>query len=260
MSKFLSTTALVMAAGTAVADQAPYTGPLVTGEIETVISENAAGDYGAVTSFGVDVLAGPVGTGLEFAVDSATNNLVLDAWAIGTDVAGATVSFGDQGNIFVEGENGATLEDPAMNESLAVAYGSAAVAVGFGDITADVTDIENIQGAYAHNLSTVGLVASGDYNLDSEEWVLGGRATADMGGYGIGSTVTYGSASEVFAFEADAMIAGITAYVNGDETDLTQNVGGSYAFNVGDLNTETALNYDINGEAFEPTVTVGFAF
>lgn len=258
MHKILSTTALVMVAGAASAQEVAPTGPVITGEIETVIAENAAGDFGATTSFGLDVLAGPVGTGLEFAV--VDGKVELDAWAIGTEVGDMAVSFGDQGNFFVEGENGGTLEDPAMAESIAVSYGSAAVALGFNNITTDVTDIENVQGMYFVPFGVLDVTASGDYNFDTEEYVVGSRAATEYNGYGIGGTMTYGSASENVAFEADATAFGVTAYVNGDQDDLAQNVGGSYTMGLGNLTAETALNYDIDGEKLEPKFTVGFAF
>lgn len=258
MHKILSTTALVMVAGAASAQEVAPTGPVITGEIETVIAETAAGDFGATTSFGLDVMAGPVGTGLEFAVNDGA--LELDAWAIGAEAGDFAVSFGDQGNMFVEGENGGTLEDPAMAESIAVSYGSAAVALGFTSITTDVTDIENVQGMYFAPLGVIDVTASGDYNFDTAEYVVGSRVVTQYQDYGIGGTMTYGSASENIAFEADATAFGVTAYINGDQDDMAQNIGGSYEMGLGNLTAETALNYDIDGEVFEPKFTVGFAF
>lgn len=259
MHKILTTTALVMVAGAASAQDAAPTGPVITGEIETVIAKTAAGDFGATTSFGLDVMAGPVGTGMEFAVNDE-GTVGLDAWAIGTQVGDMGISFGDQGNIFVEGENGETLEDPAMAESIAVSYGPAAVALGFAAIGTDVTDVENVQGMYFTSLGALDLTTSGDYNFDTKDYVVGSRVATEFKGYGLGGTMTYGSASENIAFEADATAFGVTAYFNGDQDDMAQNVGGSYAMGLGDMTAETALNYNIDSEELKPSITVGFAF
>ena len=258
MHKILSTTALVMVAGAASAQEVAPTGPVITGEIETVIAETAAGDFGATTSFGLDVLTGQVGTGMEFAVvDGAVE---LDAWAIGTQVGDMGVSFGDQGNMFVEGENGGTLEDPAMAESIAVAYGPAAVALGFSNITSDVTDIENVQGMYFMPLGALDLTTSGDYNFDTKDYVVGSRVATEFKGYGIGGTMTYGSASENIAFEADASAFDVTAYINGDQDDMAQNVGATYTMGINNLTAEAGVNYNIDDAELAPTVTVGFGF
>jgi hypothetical protein len=53
---------------------------------------------------------------------------------------------------------------------------------------------------------------------------------------------------------------GVTAYLNGDDTDALQNVGASYGRTVAGLDLGTELNYNLDSEEFTPSVTVGFAF
>ena len=267
MTKFLSTTALVFAGTAAFADQAPVTPtPAVTlsGEIETVIAEGLNDKWGATTSFGFDgALTNGAATGsMEFVVDS-DNDLTLDGWSMGTNVAGVAMSFGDQGNIWFDTESGATIEEPTMAaESLSLGVGSATVALAFTDIGTDVTDIANVQGAYDLNVGIANVTAAGDYNIDSKEWVVGGRAdTAGMlDGVRLGGAATYGSASENIAFEADATVMGLTAYLAGDQDDLAQNIGGSYTYDLGGIDLKGAVDYDIDAETYAPSVTATFAF
>jgi hypothetical protein len=136
------------------------------------------------------------------------------------------------------------------------------VAVGFTDWTADITDVSNIQGAYTIGTTIANITASGDYNVNSEEWAVGGRATTEglISNVALGGTVTYGSEAEVFAFEADATVMGITGYLNGDQNDTLQNVGGSYSYNIGAANLEGGVNYNIDSEEFAPSVSLSFAF
>lgn len=260
MNKFLTTTALVLAAGSAHAGTGEAQ---LSGEIETAIAKGDDGKFGATTTFGIDLTTGVAGTGVSLNVDDA-GDITVDEWALGAEVAGASITFGDQGSVFIEGETTATLAAPTMTESLAVGYGPVAVAVGFSDVKTDVTDISNVQGMYAMNTSVAGLdlgvATSGDYNINSEEWLVGGRVDTAINGFGVGGAMTYGSADETFAFEADATVFGLTGYLNGDADDMSQNVGGSYEVFVGELTVDTGVNYNIDSGDLAPSVGLGFNF
>jgi hypothetical protein len=209
----------------------------------------------------VDVTGGAGAVALGFTATDG-GDLNLDTWTVGTAVSGVGLAFGNDNSVFVEGEDGATLLAPAMTESVKVTVGDAAVAVGFTDWTADITDVSNIQGAYTIGTTIANITASGDYNVNSEEWAVGGRATTEglISNVALGGTVTYGSEAEVFAFEADATVMGITGYLNGDQNDTLQNVGGSYSYNIGAANLEGGVNYNIDSEEFAPSVSLSFAF
>jgi len=258
---FILAAAAAMAATVANADTvnpAPA-GAMLTGSMEVEVNS----DKEATLTLGAGLSAGDLAFG-SFNVESVDGgSFTLDQWQIGADVAGATVSFGNQDGVFVEGENGATLAAPAMEESLKVSVGDAQVAVGLTDWNADITDISNVQGAYT--IGTVAglasVTASGDYNLDSEDWTLGGRASGvEVANIMLGSTLTYSSADEQIAYEVDGTMMGVTAYVNGDADDTLQNIGASYGRTVAGLDLGTELNYNLDSEEFTPSVKVGFKF
>jgi hypothetical protein len=260
--KLFVTTACILAAASASAQEvSEFGGPPVTfsGGVETTVAKTAADKWGATTDFNIGINAlGNVDVLMGFEADAA-GALTLDEWSVASVVGGVGFAFGDQDNIFVTAESGTTLEDPAMAESIQLSSMGATVALGFTDISADVTDIENVQAAYAVPMPLVTMV-SGDYNLDSKEWVLGGRVDTDIAAIGLGTTVTYGSASENFAFEADASAYGIVAYVNGDQGDMAQNVGASITREIAGLTFETAANYNMDSAKFVPTAKLGFNF
>ena len=266
MNKFLTTAAIVFAGSAAFAEETsetPYVPYIaISGEIKTVIAETPENNYGATTSLDLDVAAvnGLAFGSMEFGIDTGSNAITLDEYSVGTTVGAASISFGRQGNVFVEGETGTTLLDPALGTSIiANAYG-ATVGLGFTDVTADVTDIENIQGAYSVDANAIGLEASVDYNFNSEDWVLGGRATTDLSIASVGLTGTYGSAAEKAAFEADATVFGVTAYLAGDADDIAQNIGGSYEYVFGGMSLESGVDYNLNSEEIVPTISASFAF
>jgi hypothetical protein len=255
MSKFLTTTALVLVAGSAMAAD-------IGAEITVDIEENAAGNWGATTSFDLG-LSAEFGAGrMDFVVD-ADGDVALDEYSIGTSIAGATLSFGDQGNAWISSEDGATLADPAMEESFMVSAQGATMAFGWTDIGADVTDLANVQGKYGMSMMNgmAHVEAAGDYNFNTEEYVFGGRVDAFLSeSLSAGGAVTYGSSDETIGFEVDATVAGITAYLNGDQDDMAQNVGGSYTYDLNGVELGAGVNYNIDTEEMKPTAMIGFAF
>ena len=260
----LSIVAVFSTAGYTMAEEAAVANPVtLTGEIKTTIAETAADKYGATTTFGLDVgVTGIAFGGLNFAVGS-DDKLALDEWHIGANLGLATVSYGDQGNNWIGAEGEQTIADPAMGDSLKVSVGDATVALGMTDATADVTDLSNVQATYtmgvADDLSLTGAV---DYNLDSETTILG----ASLGGVDLGvatasGAFTYGLDSEAWGYEGVVATGGLTAYINGDNVDALQNIGGGYDMTIASgLELGAGVSYNMNSEEFKPSVSASFSF
>ena len=267
MRNVFMTAAAVVALSTAAFAEEAAVAPAtaISGSIGVELSENASGDYVATTTIGAGIDA----TGLAFggvsveAVDGAT--FELDQWYIGTHIGSATLSFGKQGDLMVENDfeivGGDTLADVADDhESLQVSVGAASVMVGLTDITADVTEVENVQGAYTLTFGAADVTAVGDYNLNSEEWVLGGKAAMNLtDDIAIGGLLTYASATEAFGYEASAGYGIATAFVNGDDSDMFQNIGAGVSYDVqGNLNVYAEGAYNLDAE--DTTFGAGIAF
>lgn len=262
MRKVFSIIAAVMFASAAYAETPAVPGPVLSGEVELKFTQNATTDKwgGAMgLDLGVDV-SGLATVDLDM---SATDGgaLTLDNWTVGTTVNAIGVAIGDDNGVFVGAEGEQTLAAPAMAESVKLTVGAAAVAVGFTDWTADITDISNIQGAYTINTSAFALTVAGDYNLDSENTVVGASASGlDLGVASLGGTVTYDVDAEKFAFEGVTKAMGLTAYINGDQDDTLQNIGGEYVYGIGGAELSAGANYNVDTEDFTPTVGVSFSF
>lgn len=240
-------------------------GPALSGSINVEVTENAAGDYIATTTFGVGLEVEGLAFGSASIESINGDSVELDSWHIGTYVGAATLSFGKQGDLMVGNDfeivGGTTIADIADDhESLKVEVGAAAVMIGFTDVTADVTDIENVQGAYTFAAGQIGLTAVGDYNLNSEDWTLGAKATAKAGDVVLGGLVTYASGSEVFGYEASAGYNIVTAFVNGDDTDMLQNVGAGVSYDFNNLNLYAEGSYNIDAEDTVVGAGVTFSF
>ena len=252
MRNVFMTLAAAMFATTAVAQETTVTSP-IGGSVAFEISENAAGDFIGTTTLGTTIQAGELAFG-GFALESVDGGtLAIDSWKIGTNLGFGTISLGDQGDLFVGNDfevvGGDTLADPTEFESVIVTAGDAAVMVAFTDLGTDVTEVESVQGSYTLNVSDVSLTAVGDYNIDSTDYVLGGKAAYSLtDSIALGGLVTYGSANEVFAYEASAGYGIATAFLNGDDTDALQNVGAGVSTTLGGLGVYAEGEYNIDAE------------
>lgn len=255
-----------MLASSAVADtetmtkETPMT-PLMTGEVSLDFAETTNDNYGGTMNVDLDINAGEVATvDLGFKATDG-DALKLDTWTVGMEVEGIGLAFGDDNGVLPETDanlaTDGTLAKPAMTESLAVSVGDATVAVGLTDWNTDVTDVSNVQGAYALDFATVSL----DYNMDSENTVLGAElAGIDAGVASLGGAMTYDMDAELFAYEGRVTNNGLSAYVNGDDTDRLQHVGGEYEYSLNGAILTAGVDYDTDAEEFAPSAGVSFNF
>ena len=262
MRKVFTILAATMFAGAAFADteNVAIPTPVLSGEVSLDFAETAAGDWGGTMGLdlGVDA-AGLASVDLDFSATDG-NAVTLDNWTVGTTVAGVGIAIGDDNGVMPGAEGEQTLTAPAMAESVQVTVGDAAVAVGFTDWTADITDISNIQGSYTINQGTFAITVAGDYNMDTENTVLGASVGTDVEGVALTGVVSYDVDAELFAYEGVANVMGITAYANGDQNDAFQNVGGSYDYALGGATLSAGANYDLNAEELTPTAGISFSF
>lgn len=233
----------------------------IGGELSLDFAENAAGNWGATTGLDLGISAGvaPVSLSLGFDASEGTD-LNLDTWKLGTETIGLGVAVGNDIGTWVGAEGEQTLADPTMGTGVAVSVAGAEVAVGT-DLANDVTDLTNIRGAYALEAGTIGLTVAGDYNFDSENIVVGAGASGiEVAGIGLGAAVTYDVDAENIGFEGHTNVMGITAYVNGDQDEVLQNVGTSYDYNLAGITLSGGVNYNFDQEELKPTVGVSFSF
>jgi len=258
---FMTVAAMAITTTAAFAEEAATVPtPVLSGEVSLDFAETANDKWGGTMGLdlGIDA-AGLATVDLDFtAVDGGA--VTLDTWAVGTTFAGVGVAIGDDLGVMPGAEGEQTLAAPAMAEAVRVSVGDAQVAVGFTDWTADVTDVSNIQGAYTINQGAFAITAAGDYNMDTENTVLGASVGTDMDGIALTGVVTYDVDAEAIGYEGVVGAMGVTAYVNGDDTDALQNVGGEYTYNIGGAALTAGANYNIDTEDFAPTAGISFAF
>lgn len=256
MKKLLiATTALIASAGIASAD--------VSGSIEVDIAETAAGKWAATETFGIDVGYGnDYIAGIELDTDTA-GAVSVDEWHIGANIPVGSVSLGKQGNVWFGAPSASahnTLADPAIGESVKASVSGVTVAVELDEMGTDLTNVGNIQGTYTMDVSIMIATGAINYDTDTETFVFGARGEATYMDTAVGGAVTYSEAAD-WAYEVDADVLGLTAYLNGDAADAMQNVGGILTKPLGGgLTVESAVNYNIDAGDISPSLNLGLKF
>ena len=259
MKKVLfATTAITLAATSAFAAD-------MKGEIALDMVKDANDKFVATPSIemGVD---GEVGVGSIGLVVDGNDNVKLDTYSLGVKVGEATVSFGDQGDLMeafegsTEAVGGQTLTDlDDDGESIMVQTGNIGVMVGLADITSDVTDIKNVQVGAGAELGPVALAGAVNWDKASEDITVGLNAQMNYNAINLGGTVTYTEA--VTGFELSAGYGNFGAFLNGDENDMAQNIGGGYYGDTGaGLTFYGEVGYNIDAEEITPAAGVKFNF
>ena len=265
MRTIVLATVAAMAATSAMAEDTTMANPLMTGELSLNFAETANDNVGGTMALDLDINAAGVAT-VDLGLKATDGNAVtLDTWAVGTSVDGLALSFGDDHNLMPETAANAaadgTLAAPAMTESLQVGVAGVSVALGLTDWTTDLTDVSNVQGAYTIDMDRFAITGAMDYNMDSENTVLGAEiAGIDLGLVSAGSALTYDVDAETFAYEGSVATGGLSAYLNGTDDNSLQNVGGEYEVDVNGATFTAGANYDVDSEDLTPTASLSFNF
>ena len=233
----------------------------IGGEVTLDFAENEAGNWAGTA--GLELIVYPsatTGVALGF-LATPGEDFTLDTWTVGAALGYVNVFLGNDNSVFVEGEGGQTLSLPTMTESIKIEAAGASVALGFTDWGSDISDISNIQGAYTLAMGNLSTTISADYNMEAEDFVIGTAISGvEVASVNLGTVVTYDNASSSIGYEAIAKLSGITAYVNGDDSEMLQNVGGEYVYSLGKADLTAGAVYNFDSEEFIPKVGLTFAF
>jgi opacity protein-like surface antigen len=234
--------------------------------LSTDITQNANDKFVADTSIDIDLTA-EIGNASLGLVTDDNDAVKVDTYSLGTVVSGVAVSYGDQGDLFdtfegntenVGGTTLANLDDDG--ESVRIGVAGVSVQLNLTDVTEDITDISDLQATYSIATSGIEVGTGVNYNLDSEEMVLLSRAGYAWSDVGLGLTGTYELEAEEYGYEADVTAMGVTAFVNGDNDEMLQNVGAGYYTSINGMGLYAEGAYNLDSEAFTPSVGASFNF
>jgi len=234
----------------------------ITGNVDVDLSKKANNDIGAKTSIDIDVTQlGLGGVELEFGAEDGAA-LDLENWNLSTYASGVKIELGDDHNLIPEAAGDTTtLTTTTQKEALKLSLGNASVVAQFDNWENDLSDIDTVQGAYATDIAGINITTSFDYNLDTENTILGSEIDGvQVGELNFGGALTYDVDNEKWAYEGRADAYGFATYLNGDKDDSLQNIGSEYEYKIGSTTFTAGANYDLDNEDLSPTATMSFAF
>lgn len=235
----------------------------LSGKAKIDFSEKSNGDIGAETSVELDVSKLGLG-GIDLGFDALDGGaLKLKDWNLSTYAMGVGIEVGDDHNLIPEADGDTnTLTTTLQKEAVKLSYGDASVVAQFDDWENDILDLDTVQGAYTIDVAGTNVTSSFDYNLDTENTILGAEIDGiNYGELNLGGALTYDIDGEKWAYEGRADAYGLSTYVNGDKDDSLQNVGGEYKYSLGDgVELSAGANYNLDNEDLAPTAGVSFSF
>ena len=258
-------TALMIALGFAGVTQAAT----ISGTVEVDITENSSNDYISTESIKFDI-AGDSGVafGSIKVKTNASDQFIMDEYSIGANITEtASVSYGDQGDIFIGGGLEAvganTIANPSdAGESIIANIGALSLRGKFTDTDTDISDFDTIQAKWTTSVDKFSVGASVDHTISNDNNVFAGSVGFDINeSASLSTVVTHDEtlANEV-AYESIVSIGSLSAYVDGDEGDWSKNVGAGYNSTWKDLGYYVEANYNLDTEEVTPAAGVSVSF
>lgn len=237
----------------------------VNSEISLDFSENAAGDVVATKSFDVDITGAAGGLALGLTTDDQ-DRVVMDSYSVGTKIGGVALTFGDQGDLMgafegqTEAVGGQTLTDLNDDyESIQVRYKEYGLMLGFNDVGSNVMEIDNVQVSAGTEIAGLTLGAAINWEEATEDFSFAGSAGVEIESVAVTGTVT--NHNELTGYELSAGYKDFAAFFNGDENDMSQNVGGGVYKEIGGgTNFYAEAGYNFDAEELTPAAGISFSF
>lgn len=258
-------TALLIALGFAGVTQAAT----ITGTVEVDITENSSNDYISTETIKLGI-AGDSGVafGSINVKTNASDQVVLDEYSIGANLTDqASVSYGDQGDIFIGGGletvGANTIANPSdAGESIILNVRKLSLRGKFSDTDTDISDFDTVQAKYTTTVSKFTVGASVDHTIATDDNIYAGSVAFALNESASLSTVATHDASltDEVAYESILSVGGLSAYVDGNEADWSKNVGAGYKGTWKDLGYYVEANYNLDTEETTPAMGVSVAF
>ena len=237
----------------------------VSGSVGVDFSENTAGDVVAAKDIDID-LSSDVGFASIAVITNANDELVLDEYALGVKYTNGSISYGDQGDIFIGGgleKVGAdTLANPSdAGESIMGTHKNTSVRFKFTDTGADVTDFDTIQVKHALTLGKGSITGSVDHTIETDDNIFAIEGKVDAGTHTLTTIATHNeNLANPTAAEAILSTGGLSLYINGDESDWTQNAGAGYKSTYNSVDWYIEAGYNMDSEEVTPAAGVSVNF
>ena len=241
----------------------------ISGTVEVDITENASNDYISTESIKFDVNGDSgVAFGYIKAKTNSSDQFIMDEYQIGANITEtASVSYGEQGDIFIGGGLEAvganTLANPSdAGESIIANIGALSVRGLFTDTDTDISDFSTIQAKFSTSVDKFSVGAAVNHTISNDNNVFAGSVAFDVNeSVNLSTVLTHDETlTNEVAYETIVAMGPVSAYVDGDEGDWSKNVGAGYKSTWKDLGYYVEANYNLDSEDVTPAAGVSISF
>ena len=241
----------------------------ISGTVEVDITENSSNDYISTESIKFDVEGNSgVAFGYIKVKTNTSDQFIMDEYQIGANITEtSSVSYGDQGDIFIGGGlevvGSNTIANPSdAGESIIGNFGGLSVRGLFTDTDTDVSDFSTIQAKYTTTVDKFSVGASVDHTISNDNNIFAGSVAFDVNeSVNLSTVVTHDETqTNEVAYESILAMGGFSAYVDGDEGDWSKNTGAGYKGTWKDLGYYVEANYNLDSKDVTPAAGVSVSF
>lgn len=241
----------------------------ISGTVEVDITENASNNYISTESIKLNIDgASGVAFGYVKAKTNSSDQFIMDEYQIGANITDtASVSYGEQGDIFIGGGLEAvganTLANPSdAGESIIANIGALSVRGLFTDTDTDISDFSTIQAKFSTSVDKFSVGAAVNHTISNDNNVFAGSVAFDVNeSVNLSTVLTHDETlTNEVAYETIVAMGPVSAYVDGDEGDWSKNVGAGYKSTWKDLGYYVEANYNLDSEDVTPAAGVSISF
>jgi len=239
----------------------------ISGAVGVDFSENASGDVIATKDIDV-IISSDEGFASINVITDANDQLTLDEYSLGVNHAKGTLSYGDQGDIFIGGGlevvGANTIENPSDDgESIILTYNKTSVRAKFTDTGTDVTDFDTVQATHYVTLGKLEAGVSVDHTIETDDniWALSGAVDLNEK-LSLSTVATYDDTNTTDEIGYETIISAdkVSAFFDGSDDDSLQNVGAGYKSTYKSVDWYIEAGYNLDSKDVTPAAGVSVNF
>lgn len=199
-------------------------------------------------------------------ITNTSDQVILDEYALGVKSEMGSLSYGDQGDIFIGGGlevvGADTLANPSADgESIMATWKNTSARFKFTDSSADVTDFATLQLKHSIDVGVMNWSGSVDHTIETDNNIFALQGKLPVGTFDVTGIATHDDTlTNEIAYETIVAKNGFSVFVNGDEGDWSKNTGAGYKATWKSLDWYIEAGYNLDSEDVTPAAGMSVKF
>jgi hypothetical protein len=199
-------------------------------------------------------------------ITNTNDQVILDEYALGVKSEMGSLSYGDQGDIFIGGGlevvGADTLANPSDDgESIMATWKNTSARFKFTDSSSDVTDFATLQLKHSIDVGVMNWSGSVDHTIETDNNIFALQGQLPVGTFDVTGVATHDDTlTNEIAYETIVAKNGFSVFVNGDESDWSKNTGAGYKATWKSLDWYIEAGYNLDSEDVTPAAGMSVKF